>query len=84
MGREADFSTARPTVKLSVASVEMTVSRGVEKQTRTEQSNGLVLAVAAFDGVEEFCGVVADAVLEDDFDFFDVVDVGGGVAVDDD
>lgn len=45
---------------------------------------GLVLAVAAFDGVEEFGGVVADAVFEDDFDFFDVVDVGGGVAVDDD
>ena len=44
----------------------------------------LVLAVAAFDGVEEFGGVVADAVFEDDFDFFDVVDVGGGVAVDDD
>jgi len=44
----------------------------------------LILAVAAFDGVEEFGGVVADAVFEDDFDFFDVVDVGGGVAVDDD
>ena len=43
-----------------------------------------VLAVAAFDGVEEFGGVVAYAVFEDDFDFFDVVDVGGGVAVDDD
>jgi hypothetical protein len=44
----------------------------------------LVLAVAAFDGVEEFGGVVAYAVFEDDFDFFDVVDVGGRVAVDDD
>ena len=44
----------------------------------------LVLAVAAFDGVEEFGGVVADAVFEDDFDFFDVVDVGCGVAVEDD
>jgi hypothetical protein len=44
----------------------------------------LVLAVAAFDGVEEFGGIVAYAVFEDDFDFFDVVDVGGGVAVDDD
>lgn len=43
-----------------------------------------VLAVAAFDGVQEFGGVVAYAVFEDDFYFFDIVDVGGGVAVDDD
>ena len=51
---------------------------------RGQVCSGSVLAVAAFDGVEEFGGVVADAVFEDDFDFFDVVDVGGGVAVDDD
>src|SRR5438270_6377110 len=45
---------------------------------------GSVLAVAAFDAFEEFGGVVAYAVFEDDFYFFYVVDVGGGVAVDDD
>src|SRR5271170_291371 len=83
MGGEADFSTARRTVRLSVASVEMTVSWMGREQATTEQK-GLILSVAAFDGVEEFGGVVADAVFEDDLYFFYVVDVGGGVAVDDD
>jgi hypothetical protein len=55
-----------------------------EQATATVLLCGSVLAVAAFDGVEEFGGVVAYAVFEDDFDFFNVVDVGGGVAVDDD
>src|SRR5580692_10857494 len=51
---------------------------------RNNDSDCLVLAVAAFDAFEEFGGVVAYAVFEDDFDFFYVVNVGGGVAVDDD
>ena len=42
------------------------------------------MAVTALDALEEFRGVVADAVLEHDLYFFDVVDVDGGVAVDDD
>ena len=41
------------------------------------------MAVPALDRVEEFSGVVADTVLEDDFDLFNVVDVDGRVAVDD-
>src|SRR5258707_360697 len=53
-----------------------------ERRRRFERC--LVLAVAAFDTVEEFGGVVAYAVFEDDLYFFYVVDVGGGVAVDDD
>src|ERR1700761_1653200 len=43
-----------------------------------------VLAVAAFHGVEEFLGVKRDAVFEDEFGVFDVVDVFAGVAGDDD
>src|SRR5260370_41131245 len=60
--------------------------RMTTKKQRQKQNRGseLVLAVAGFDGVEEFGGVVADAVFEDDFYFFYVGDVGGGVAVDDD
>src|SRR5258705_8557342 len=50
----------------------------------SKEEYALVLAVAAFDGVEEFGGVVAYAVFEDDLYLFYVGDVGGGVAIDDD
>jgi hypothetical protein len=81
------------TDELTIACLPSTSSGPHQRRPRTTSTDvgfgdnprvafgGSVKADLAADGIDEFRGVVADAVLEDEVHLFDVFNVGGGVAL---
>src|SRR5437868_5000029 len=70
LGMTTRKATAKTRTTTTADPYGMTTKEQEQERNGSVAGGQLVLAVAAFDGVEEFGGVVAYSIFEDDFYFF--------------